>query len=90
MLGDKLKKEIIINLLYAEVFGHPLKKKEIENYSPLKTTSKELEQAFDELVKGGIIKKKDDYYYIFEEGAKINKRLQGNESADRMMPKAKK
>ncbi len=90
MPGDKLKKEIIINLLYAEVFSHPLKKEEIENYSPHKTTSKDLEQAFDELVNGNVIKSKDDYYYVFEEGEKINKRLKGNDSADKMMPKAKK
>lgn len=87
-----LKKEIILNLLYSEIFQHPLSKKEVVDFLQLKieANSGSFNQLLDELTQCGLIGCKEGYYYLFEENNKIHRRIAGNDKAHKLMPKAYK
>ena len=83
-----LLKEIILRLIYSEIFEHPLTFNELEQR--IKAPSEDLSQALTQLTETELIHFKNGYYFIFEEGNKINRRTSGNEEAERMMPKAQR
>jgi len=83
---QNIQKELLLRLIYSEVFQHPLTSYELELL--VDCTPTQLKHALDELGKNGLVQQKDDHYYIFEEGEKITKRISGNKEAKKMMPKA--
>jgi len=87
-----LKKEIILNLLYSEVFQHPLSRKEVVDFLQLKIEEESslLNEFLDELTQAGLIGCETGYYYLFDENKKINRRISGNERAQKALPKAYK
>ena len=83
-----LLKEIILRLIYSEVFQHPLTIDEIEQR--VSASSDRISQALKQLTSSSLIYRNNGYYFLFEEGDKIINRSSGNEKAKRMMPKAQR
>jgi hypothetical protein len=78
---------VLKTILYFDVFSYPLKEEEIvllsrDNNNDLQTLS-----ALKELHKQGIVKNKDDFYYI-EDSSKIERRKKGNILAEKRLKTA--
>lgn len=83
-----LKKEILQHLLYAEIFNHPVKAREISFF--LTQNSDDFQSIIDELEKDQLVIKTDDFYFIHPNADKIPKRIKGNQKAEKLTPKAHK
>ena len=82
-----IKNDIIKTLLYFEVFQYPLTKTEIDSYSLF--SKKEIDVALQNLIVDDIVKKNENFYTISLTKEQINKRIEGNKRAEKMMFKAK-
>lgn len=80
-----LKKEILIHLIYGEIFQHPLTLEELQTKIG---TDQLVERSLNELVQAGLIGQSDIYYFVFEDRGKVDKRIQGSKSACKLLPKA--
>lgn len=79
---------ILKQLLYSEVFDHPLTSKELAFYIPCETD--ELLMTLNELTELKLIMHEGDYYYLFQHANKINKRISGEQKANQFISKAYK
>lgn len=79
---------ILKQLLYSEVFGHPLTSKELAFYIPCETD--ELLMTLNELTELKLIIHEGDYYYLFQHANKISKRISGEQKANQFISKAHK
>ena len=82
-----VKNDIIKTLLYFEVFKYPLTKQELYRYSLY--SKKEVDAALQNLIAENLVKKEKGFYTISLTKEQINKRIQGNIRAEKMMLKAK-
>ncbi len=71
--------------MYSEIFQHPLSLFDLESKFE---NPKDVEASLSELVDFGLISYSDGYYYVFEKSDKIERRIRGNNEANRLMPKA--
>jgi hypothetical protein len=85
-----LNKEVLHTLLYSEIFRHPLVVSEIRQYLSVDTTHSDISNVLEQLVDQQLIGKNGKYFFVFEEAEKIEKRTNGGERAEKMMPKAQK
>ena len=85
-----LKEGIILQLLYSEIFKHPLTKQELVEFLANKASDSDptILKNIDELLNSKLIQKKDEYYFLFDAGNKIERRIEGNRNAEKLMPKA--
>lgn len=82
-----MKQQILIHLIYCEVFSHPLSEEELR----LKIKdSEDLSNALSELLSAGLIFAQNGYYYIREDSGKVERRIKASQLAQRMLPKAYK
>lgn len=90
MSTQELKKEIIYNLIYGEIFEHPLCKEELIKYSScqIEDPSNLFDLTLQELVEDGMIKNEDGFYYVFDDKNKVKRRKEGSQKAEALMPKA--
>lgn len=90
MFNQEYKKEIIYNLIYGEIFNHPLCREELIKYSSLKVGEniEVFHHVLDELVEEGIINCENGFYYIFDHNNKVKRRQEGHRNAETLMPKA--
>lgn len=80
-----MKQQILIHLIYCEVFSHPLSEGELR----LKIKdSEDLSNALSELLSAGLIFEQSGYYYIREDAGKVERRIKASQLAQRMLPKA--
>ena len=82
-----VKNDIIKTLLYFEVFKYPLTKQELYSYSLF--SKKEVDAALQNLIAENLVKKEKGFYTISLTKEQINKRIEGNIRAEKMMLKAK-
>ena len=73
-----LKEGIILQLLYSEIFKHPLTKQELVEFLANKASDSDptILKNIDELLNSKLIQKKDEYYFLFDAGNKIERRIQ--------------
>lgn len=92
MLKEDLKREIINNLIYGEIFKHPLNCDELSKYSSCNVDdlSESFDDVLNELVNEELIKHEDGLYFIFNDNDKVSRRKEGSENANKLMPKALK
>lgn len=76
-------------LKYFSIFRHPLRLEEILRFSGPETNSSELALYLDDLAAAGTIFKMDDYYLFQKDETAINKRLDGEVMANKMLPRAR-
>jgi hypothetical protein len=87
MLDQKdISQRILKQLLYSEVFGHPLNSNELARY--ISCQQNELEDVLCQLQKEQLIIKNADFFYLFESDNKINKRISGQNKANQLRAKA--
>lgn len=82
----EISQRILKQLLYSEVFDHPLNEQEIALYTS--SSELDLKTALDFLVKEQLILKSEDYYFLFESSTKIAKRIRGEQKANSLRSKA--
>lgn len=82
----EISQRILKQLLYSEVFGHPLNEKELAHY--ISSSEIDLKTALDFLVKEQLVLKSDDYYFLFDNSSKISKRKSGEQKANLLRDKA--
>lgn len=87
-----LKKGILLHLLYSEIFKHPLTLSEITDFQSVKTTleSSEIHNCLKELSTNGFIQHSNDFYFVFDEETKIERRNSGSKRAVQLLPKARR
>lgn len=81
-----LKQQILLRLIYGEVFAHPLSLSEVCALVP--GTETEIEAALSTLERAELIQKTDGYYFIFDLKNKLERRNSGNAKANALLPKA--
>jgi hypothetical protein len=81
-----VKKKILDQLVYSEIFCHPLTRNEIA-YA---IDEEDIDSELAKLVEQDIILQEENYYTIFEFGSKIIERKIGNTKAQELLPKALK
>jgi hypothetical protein len=80
-------KRILRQLLYYDVFDHPLSRKELKRFCSLTADD---ENMIDELVREGIVYKLNGFYSVRDLVSLTGKRKRGNEIARQEMPRALK
>lgn len=83
-----IHQRLIRQLLYSEIFRHPLTINELADYSGQALES--VRQAITELQEHGLISEKNGYYFVFDEEDKVERRLHGMRKADELRAKALK
>lgn len=77
-------------LLYSEVFSHPLTKEELLQFSALYPGDQkhEIETTLDALKEAQLISESDGFYSVFEPKNKIDERRKATQKANELLPKA--
>lgn len=85
-----IKAGIINQLLYSEVFEHPLTPEELLRFSPVKEkcTPEKINAAIQELESDNLVRSNGTYISIFEQNGKIEKRETGAQRANQLFEKA--
>lgn len=86
MQDAEFKRQILLRLIYGEVFTHPLTRDEIQQLTPQNVHS--LDTLLNDLTRRQLIHEQDGFYYLFEGEDKINRRKQGSARADQLRTKA--
>lgn len=91
-LNDKLKDGVLRQLLYSEVFQHPLTADELIKFSNSKSpvSYEELHEALAELVEDGIIELHDNHAGIGEVPEKVKRRKVAGDRANQLFDKSVK
>lgn len=81
--------EMIKAVLYFDVFRYPLTTQELFENSSIRISKEEFYAELDQLVKMNLLKSAGDFILNFNRTEQdLQKRLQGNEGAKKIMPKA--
>jgi|TARA_R110000737_G_scaffold345097_1_gene373175 hypothetical protein len=83
---NPVKQKILNQLIYSEIFGYPLTKKEIAFAIGIE----DIEIELSSLVEQNLVLQDEEYYTVFDLGSKIENRKKGNAKAKHMLPKALK
>jgi hypothetical protein len=83
---NSIKKKILDQLIYSEIFGYPLTEKEIAHAIGEKNVGQELM----ELSEQNLVLQKENFYTIFALDLKVEQRKKGNQKARELLPKALK
>lgn len=86
MNNADLKQQLLLRLIYGEVFAHPLSL--IELCALVRGTETEIAAALSSLEGLGLIQHTDNYYFIFDLKNKLERRKTGNAKAETLLPKA--
>jgi hypothetical protein len=87
----ELSKNILRILIYSDVFGYPLKQQEIFRRLAFNGMSEnEFGKELDQLVSSAFISKIDGYYLIENRVELVKKRIEANNKAINLLPKARK
>src|SRR3989338_6558449 len=81
-----LKQQILLRLIYGEVFSHPLSLDELCKLVP--GTNVDIKAALSALERAELIQRTGEYYFIFELKNKLERRHAGNANANALLPKA--
>ncbi len=88
---DEISKQVILPLLYFDIFSYPLKADEIITYTNQSALTVENTPAvLQKLVENKILFRINDYYLITNSPEKVEERMANNELAAKMMSKAGK
>jgi predicted nucleotidyltransferase len=86
-----LADQVINTLLYFEIFRHPLKSHEVFNYLRINgTTPGEVKGCLDELTERRLLFRFGDLYYLQPDHRSINRRIRGNQEAEKWLEVARK
>lgn len=88
MFPSSLKKQVLERLLYSEVFKHPLTAAEIS--AGITTNPQETAALLSEMVASGLIFQYGEFYGVFDQENKIERRKEGMERAQQLYEKALK
>jgi hypothetical protein len=88
MFPSSLKKQVLERLLYSEVFKHPLTAQEIS--AGITANPEETADLLSEMVASGLIFQHGEFYGVFDQENKIERRKQGMERAQQLYEKALK
>lgn len=80
---------VIKTLLYHDIFKYPLTSEEIYRKISIETNRKELEATLNILVTKGLIKKKENFYFVNEDDNLPEKRRKENKLAQKYLRYAK-
>lgn len=87
MISDaSLKKQVLIQLLYSEIFRHPLTGTELQKFIP--AISGEQDRILEDLTQSGLISEHNGFYYVFDANNKVTDREKGMQRAEENLPKA--
>lgn len=81
-----LKKTILLQLLYSEVFRHPLTLKEL--CGSVKEPSEATAASLNELIAAGLVEESEGFYAVSEIIEKVKLRKQGMERAEKLREKS--
>lgn len=87
---DQLQYNILSTLAYFDIFDYPLKKEEIHTFLGQETSANELASALGFMTHAGSLKNKSDFFSLRDDFSLVERRLKGNERADRQLPFAKR
>lgn len=89
---SQLKQGILKQLLYSEVFKHPLTIEELIRFSPVGTSLElsEIRSIVEELKADCLLKTNEGYISVVEHENKIENRISGSEKAEALLGKAVK
>lgn len=87
-----IKSGILNQLLYSEVFEHPLTPEELSRFSAekLPEDSKEIDQALESLHADALVERSETFVSVFGANGKVEKRQEGAERAEALFNKAVK
>lgn len=90
--NNQLKAGIIHQLLYSEIFEHPLTPVELLRFSSVKTavTPSDFNSILEDLMADKLIHSSGEYFAVFQTGSKIEHRIEGAKRADKLFGKAVK
>lgn len=88
MQDAEFKRQILLRLIYGEVFRHPLTRDEIQQLTPEHSAG--LDEVLSELCVHNLIYEQEGFYYLFDSEQKIERRKEGSARADQHMAKALK
>jgi len=71
---NPVKQKILNQLIYSEIFGYPLTKKEIAFAIGIE----DIEIELSSLVEQNLVLQDEEYYTVFDLGSKIENRKKGN------------
>lgn len=83
---NSVKTHVLTRLLYSEIFRHPLTLSELRQYVP--ALANEDPKLLSELIQAGLIGEQDGFYYVFDPGNKIPRRIAGMQRASEKLDKA--
>lgn len=87
MFADTLlKKHLLEQLLYSEIFAHPLRREEMK--ASIAASDMELDKALEDLESMQLVRQTEGFYFLFNENDKVKKRISGMQRCDKHMPKA--
>ncbi len=85
----ELESHLVQTLLYFDIFSYPLTAQELQRCSRVPGLKlDEVHQTADQLVAKGYIRQEGIFYYLGNDLEKIDRRVKGNEEAERRIPKA--
>jgi len=90
MQRNKTKEELLEQLLYSNVFRHPLTAEELIKYTSGSLSLEDIRSSLNEMIKTGLVHQSDEFYYVFSKGEKIQLRIEGQKKAAQLTPKAYK
>jgi hypothetical protein len=85
---EKAESSILKALIYFDIFNYPLSESEIKIFLNCRMSEKEFRSALHNLIRLKIIFRTKDFYSIRNDAAMIERRIQGNLLAERLLPKA--
>lgn len=83
---NNISQRILKQLLYSEVFGHPLNSNELTQY--LSCNELQVAEILTDLVNKQLIIQEANFFYLFEGENKIKKRIAGQKKAEQYKAKA--
>ncbi|HEV8287257.1 MAG TPA: hypothetical protein VGQ09_23275 [Chitinophagaceae bacterium] len=85
---EKHELTILKTLAYFDIFDYPLNEKEIKNFLTVEINDSAFRLAIQRLISGGVIYKLGEFYSLKNNRQMVEKRLQGNLRAQKLVPKA--
>ena len=80
---------ILKPIIYFSLFNHPLTKDEIFLFSD-ETNKSHVSSELDKFIRTGLLQEVDSFFLIDNNSKNIQKRINGNVAAEKVMPKVKK
>jgi hypothetical protein len=87
---EKTGLSILKTLAYFDIFDYPLSEGEIRNFLQYPVSNSAIASAMKPLISDGVVFQFGEFYSLVNDWRRLEKRLQGNERAEKLLPKAHK